>query len=185
MAANDPGTYVDTPGGRMTAVALFYWNGSAYVASSGGPRMINTPVASVGNGADTTEDTLQTFSIPAGTLRTVGDRLRIVAGGTYGATTDSKTVRIRIAGVAYAVLTATVAAAISWRSTLDVVKTGSNTQIGTALGGSHTVTAQSQNVVGSLTDTGALSLTVTGQNNTNSVAGSVVCNYLSVEYVPA
>src|SRR6185369_2057528 len=103
MALNDPGPYVDTPGGKMQAVALFYYNPttSTYVASSGGARMINTPVASVGNGADTTEDTLQTFSIPAATLRTVGDRLRIVAGGTYGATTDSKTVKVKIGGVIF------------------------------------------------------------------------------------
>jgi hypothetical protein len=35
-----------------------------------------------------------------------------------------------------------------------------------------------------LTDTGALSLTVTGQNTTNSVASSVVCNYLLAEALP-
>lgn len=31
-AANDPGTYVDTPGGRMAGAAQFYWNGTAWVA---------------------------------------------------------------------------------------------------------------------------------------------------------
>ena len=36
MALNDPATYVDTPGGRMQAVAPFAWNGSAWVAQSGG-----------------------------------------------------------------------------------------------------------------------------------------------------
>ena len=44
-------------------------------------RMLNPPVAPVGNGANITVDTLQTFIIPAGTLRVVGDRIRAVAGG--------------------------------------------------------------------------------------------------------
>lgn len=46
MAENSSGTYVDTPGGKMTAGAMFYWNGSAwtgtgtpgtYVPTLGGP----------------------------------------------------------------------------------------------------------------------------------------------------
>lgn len=151
-----------------------------------GPRSLFAPVASVGNGADTTEDTLQTLTIPAATLVNIGDRIRIVAGGTYGATTDSKTVKVKIgAAVIFATLTASIATAVSWRTTIDVVKTGANTQFGTSSSTSHQVVAQSQNVTGVMNDTGTLAVVVTGQNNTNSVAGSVVCNYLSVEYLPA
>ena len=58
MAANDPATYVDTPGGRMEAGVLCYWNGTAwagpvtpgpYVPSPGGP--IRCIAAFVWNGS--------------------------------------------------------------------------------------------------------------------------------------
>src|SRR6185369_8740398 len=102
MALNDPGPYVDTPGGKMQAVALFYYNGTAYVASSGGARNMSVPVSSVGNGADTSEDTLPTVVLAAGLLRSVCDRVRIVAGGTMGATTDTKNGRIKFGGTTVA-----------------------------------------------------------------------------------
>ena len=142
-------------------------------------------VASVGNGADLTEDTLQSFTIPSAQLRNMGDIIRVKAGGTMGATTDVKAARVRLAGSNVAQVTSAVAGGTSWAIEVDVQKTASNAQIltGWGLAQSTVVTALTAATV--LTDTGTIALTVTGQNTTNSVAGSITCRYLTVEYLPA
>jgi hypothetical protein len=171
-----------------TAIQKVGFNGTAPIVkptitgARGG--VLNTPVAAVGNGADTTEDTLQTFSVPANTLRNVGDRIRIVAGGTMAASTDSRIARIRLGALIYAQVTATIASTTTWRLECDVVKTANNAQMRTGVGLATSAGVTTINGADTLTDTGALSLTVTGQNTTNSVASSVVCNYLLAEALP-
>lgn len=139
---------------------------------------------SVGNGADLTEDTLASFTIAAGQLANVGDRLHVIASGTLGATTDSKTIRLKI-GTFTSAGSAATAASTHWRIELDAMKIGSNTQtvatwFGTNVGNNSTPVSS----LGTMTDTGTLALTVTGQNATSSVAGSITCRYLTVDYIP-
>ena len=161
----------------------FYIGAVGYTA--GLRKLLNPPVTSVGNGADLTEDTLQTFTIPAATLRNVGDILRVKAGGTMGGTTDVKAARVRIAGALMAQATGSVAGGTTWAIDVDVQKTGSNAQIVSGWGLVQSVSSGTASIATSLTDTGTLALTVTGQNTTNSVAGSITCRYLTVEYLPA
>jgi hypothetical protein len=153
--------------------------------TSGTRRLLNPPVTSVGNGADLTEDTLQSFTIPSAQLRNVGDIIRVKAGGTMGATTDVKAARVRMAGSNMAQVTSAVAGGTAWAIEVDVQKTGPSAQIlsGWGLAQSTVVTALTAATV--LTDTGTIALTVTGQNTTNPVAGSITCRYLTVEYLPA
>jgi hypothetical protein len=58
-----------------------------------------TSLSVIGNGADLTEDTLVTYSVPANTFVNVGDELRVVATGGFTGSTDVKTARIRIGGI--------------------------------------------------------------------------------------
>lgn len=145
--------------------------------------VLGTITASVGNGADLTEDTLQTFQVPAGQLANVGDRLHIVAGGTFGATTDSKTARVKFgSSSAIGAITGSTAGQTTWAITVDIVKSGSSTQSVSAFA-MHTNGSSGNNVTLNQTDTNQLAVTVTGQNATNSVAGSITCRYLTVDFI--
>ena len=140
-----------------------------------------------GNAADTTEDIMQTYTVPALTLANVGDILEIVAGGAFGGTTDAKTARLRIGGIAGSIVcapTGNSASQTRWAITAWVVKTGASTQSFTGLGAiSAAATGGSLNGTATLTDTATIQIVVTGQNATNSVVNSVTCQYLHVRYV--
>lgn len=156
--------------------------------SSGVATILCSTGASVGNGADTTEDIMQTCTVPAAQLANTGDRLHIVAAGTLGATTDTKSVKVRLGGIAGNIganLIATITGSTSWSVDLWVLKTGSNTQTviynGAVASASSPASARSSTTT--LTDTNTISIVVTGQNSTNSVAGSVTCQTLLVDYI--
>ena len=133
-------------------------------------------------------DTLQTFIIPAGTLRVVGDRIRAVAGGTFIGSTDNKFAAMRLgpAGTVYAQCnTGASATPNAWRIELEVVKTGPNAQTAIGLGTAFSVAQNVMLSVIALNDTIAITLSVTGQNLANPVANLIVCNYLAVESLPS
>ena len=138
----------------------------------------------VSSGADTTEDTLQSYSLPAGTLANVGDRIRITAGGSFAANTDAKTARVRFGPTQFQTAVSSNAANLNWQIVLEVQKTGANTQSTYSIGFTN---AQSPGVGGTtasaLTDTAAIAISATGQNSTNPTAGSVGCRYFVVEYL--
>lgn len=178
-------------GGTPTALNLVNATGlpGAGIASGKVPvarlptiNLFNTG-ASVGNGADTTEDTLQTFVIPAGQLANVGDRIVIEAGGALTGSADVKVVRLRFNGGSGAAITSNASTEVAWMCRLVMMKTGANTQASVITFGATTISAYNC-TTGALTDTSAITLTVTGQNNTNFVAGSITCRYLTVDYIP-
>lgn len=150
-------------------------------APAGFQRLYSTGV-SVGNGADLTEDTLQTYTLPAGALANVGDTVHIIAAGQYIGSTDTKTARVKFGGLTVPA-SGTVAGQVRWWSDLLVTKTGASTQSvatmsGTSASGGVTVISQATAV----TDTAAISIVVTGQNTTNSVSSSVTCQLLIVNF---
>ena len=142
---------------------------------------------SVGNGADLTEDVLQTYTLPANTLTNVGDILHIVAGGVFGGTSDSKTARIRFGGIAGAVLcgpTGVSAGATRWVIESWIVKTAAGAQSFTSLG--NTVNANTSGTTSGTTaldETTNLQIVATGQNTTNPAAGSITCQYFHVRLI--
>lgn len=140
----------------------------------------------VGNGADTTEDTLLTFNIPAGTLAAVGDRIRIFANGSFAASTDTKTARIRLTGTGSALqgISGVAAGNTAWSIYMEVQKTGASSQQQAsysivASGGVNVISAAL-----TLVDTAAIVLTVTGQNSTTATANTITVKYATVEYQP-
>jgi hypothetical protein len=143
---------------------------------------------SVGNGADTTEDVLQTYTLPVGIFSNIGDTILIQASGTLGATTDSKVMRIKAGGTAVSFTpTATLATQTQWRLQTAIQKRGSTLQtvdsIGSLSGGSGTTNTQSIQI--NANDTIAMIITITGQNSTSSVAGSITCQYATIDYIRA
>lgn len=188
------------PGGTVTGVYIgktnigtgstsSFFGGNIYSYSDPFQNLYTTG-ASVGNGADTTEDTLQTFSVPGNTLLATGDKLHIVAGGTFAATTDTKTVRLKFGGIGGTTISAPVGSAggqVFWAIDAYVSRTGSATFTRIALGRVLNNASDGTNVAaGAALDlTVAQTIIVTGQNSTSSSAGSIACAYLQVDLVKA
>ena len=61
---------------------------------------VQTSSAGVGNGADTTDDTLFTYTLPLNSLSTNGKSMRIRAWGKLAANANNKTVKLWFAGTA-------------------------------------------------------------------------------------
>jgi hypothetical protein len=160
------GAQTITPG-PQAVLRLLYWTGT-----------------SVGNAADTTENTLQSFTLPASTLLNAGDRVRIVAGGTMAASTDTKTARIKVGGQNLAAVAGTTAGGTSWRGEVELIKVSSNVQSVAAFSIVNNTGASIGSLGQTLTDTGTLAILITGQNSTNSVLGSITCRFVTVEYIP-
>jgi hypothetical protein len=185
----------------LTAVILSLLPGLAFaqspLAGPGAPpftkyKNFGGNVAGVsGNGTDLTEDPLTNcnLTIPAGILANVGDVVQITLGGSFGATTDTKTLRVRQTSIAGTVLSSTAATAVSairWGLVLKFIKTASNAQtvntissVGSgAFTGTNTITTAN-------TDSATIPIVVSGQNVTNSVASSVTCLFSQMEFFGA
>ena len=140
--------------------------------------------ASAGNGPDTTEDVLQSYSLPAGTLANVGDIVHIVAGGTFAATTDTKAVNLRFGGIAGVIGCNPSGASVAltrWAFEAWMVKTGTSTQSFISIGHCNGTTSGTSSNTSALNDTLPIQIVVTGRNSTNPVAGSVSAQYFTVE----
>jgi hypothetical protein len=150
-----------------------------------GNRLLYQTTAVVGNGADTTADVLQTYSVPANTLVNVGDRLFVRAGGSFVGGTDSKSVRLTWGGGVVGTVTGAAAAQLSWRIDSDIMKTASGVQTLSLI-----LSTNSNIVSGGVTsltrsDTAAIVVAVTGQNATTATASTITCSYFTVDYVAA
>lgn len=141
-------------------------------------------VAGVGNGADTSEDTLFTFSLPANTLSNVGQEVDIEAWGSVAATSATKVVKVYF-GAQLVTLTYTTTQTGNWRARLRVIKQASSVQLITgeadALGATTTrVLANITN--GAEVDTGAIVVKVTGTSSA-ATANLILANGMSVSVV--
>jgi hypothetical protein len=148
-------------------------------------RLLYQSSTLVGNGADITEDVLQSFNVIGGSLRTIGDRLIFRAGGNILGNPDLKRVSVRWGGNSIGNATYSGGSVQAWRVIGEILLTSVSTQ---------TVSLQFSSFIGSGQAGLALSnrpnqvdtvLDVTGQNESNPVASSITCRYFTVDYVAA
>jgi hypothetical protein len=175
------------PAGNFTAASFIGASAtiSGSVTSSGSRRTLYVTAVSVGNGADITEDTLQSFTIPAGLMANVGDIIHVVARGAPLNSADVKVVRLKLGGTNISALTLTPSSTQPWLLEAWITKTAANTQSTQVL---QTVATNNTTVArfpSGITDTASMALLLTGQNSTNPVAGSITCDFFDVEYCRA
>lgn len=148
-------------------------------------KVLYSTGVSVGNGADTTQDTLQTYTLPSGTMANVGDTIHIVVGGRVTASTDSKTATVQFGGQTVASTNVINSAVVSrWSMDVYIIKTGANAQSwfcivtiqGSANGGTSSGTI-------TVTDTSPITISSTGQNTTTATANSITSQGMIVEYI--
>lgn len=99
------------------------------VQFAGVPGSLKVNTTAVGNGADTSEDVLITYTSPAAILGTNGDRLEIEAFGTFAANTDTKEVKCYYGGTVIFDTTAAILNGGAWSIKARVVRTAAATQI--------------------------------------------------------
>lgn len=137
--------------------------------------------AGVGNGADTTEDTLFTFSLPANSLDIVGRTLFITAFGTFANNAHSKHARMYFGSEVVDSGANTTTGGIGWVLEMTVIKTGASAQQISSQLVAGTVHGGCTQQAGAETDTAAITLKVTGQTGTSS-ANDIVCNGFIVTF---
>jgi hypothetical protein len=154
--------------------------------SGGGTSMTTTGncfefAGSQGNGADTTEDTLATFTLPANALDQAKRGVYIYAWGSYANTPGTKAAKLYFGSTS---LAAATGQNLGWALEFAVLKSAANTQqisgqniVGTVHGG-VTNTANASN-----TDTAGIVIKVTGQNSTSSNANTIVLNGMYVQFM--
>jgi hypothetical protein len=138
--------------------------------------------AGIGNGADSTEDTLFTFSLPANSFDAVGRGLAFLAFGKLAANGDTKTTRARFGStIAYSSGGLTLSGG-SWFLSGSIWKTGSNTQMSAFQGQFGATIIAPQTEAGSETDSSPITIKVTGQSG-SSTASDVVANGMVLNFM--
>jgi hypothetical protein len=95
--------------------------------SGGGGNTLNVNMTAVGN-VTTGEDTLITYTMPADTLDTDGNGIRITAWGTTANNGDAKTLKMHFGGTVIGTYSLTISQAGVWFIDAQVYRTGSNAQ---------------------------------------------------------
>lgn len=145
--------------------------------------LLNAQTAAVATGTGTSEQVLQTYTMPANQLASAGQAVRVRCWGTTGATANNKTRKLYFG--ASVITTATEAAnAQNWVLELVVMRTGAATQSvsGTGLAGTGGVTPISYVNQGTDDLTAAVVIKCTGTDGT-SAAGDITANGMIVEQI--
>lgn len=168
----------DVAGDTFTGPVAVPVGGSAATENAGGVSSLQT--TSTGNGADTTEDVLQTYNLPANTFGASGAKLvRITATGHTAANADNKTVRLYFGSEVIATPTAATNNK-GWWLQLEVTRTGASTQRVTGCGQVDTTSVTPLSATGAETETAAITIKCTGQAGTGN-ANDILCDQMIVE----
>lgn len=141
---------------------------------------LKVDLTSTGNGADQTEDTLISYSIPANTMGANGVQgFRIKAGGTLATNGDNKQVKLYFGTISIATGVITDSNK-NWFLELEVWRSGTNTQVIFGCGQRDTTNITPTMTTGTEAETAAIVAKVTGQGTTANTASEVVAKFLTV-----
>lgn len=147
-------------------------------------------LAGIGNGADTTDDVLFTYTLPANSLDQANREVTINAYGHFAANSNNKRVKLWFGATVVADTGALVGAAANgfgWQLTALITKVGA--------GGTNTQKAQGQQMSGTThggctipanpteVESGGIVIKVTGSSYTSGVANDVLGEYMSTNFM--
>lgn len=140
--------------------------------------------AGIGNGADLTDDTLFTYSLPANALDADNRTIIVDAFGSFAANGNNKTVKLWFGtSVAFSsgVLTNNN---VGWSARLILCRTGASAQIGSGFGmAGSTPFPVPLPLVGTEVTTGAITIKTTGASPTTGAANDVKGYGMVVTYL--
>lgn len=161
----------------VDGIAVGAGTGSSTFSPEG---VIHVDVTGLGNGADTTEDVIATWSLPANTLTAGTKGLRVRAWFHCASNADNKTMKLYFGS---SVITTPTAATNNKNAylELDIYRTGSSTQsvFGRGLVDTTSVTPY-HNTSSAETDTAAITIKASGTAGTGN-ANDIVCDAFIVE----
>jgi hypothetical protein len=164
-----------------------------------GNASVQVSAAGLGNGADTTDDVLFTYALPANAMDAAGRQITVTAAGKFASTANNKRIKIW-----WGTTTQTVGAAVAggtliadsgvattngggWTATVQIQKygaNGSNTQIGTnaqvVAGATHLGTAAPTLLTAA--ENGVINITITGASPTTGAANDVVGQLFDIAF---
>ena len=153
--------------------------------NAGVAGMLNNQIADVGTTAVTTEETLQTFTLPANGLGTNGQAVKVTCNFTTGATANGKSVRLYFGTTKYGTL-AQASNAQTGKLQLVIVRTGAATQkvYGSGMAGTASITPVAEAYT-SATDslTAGVIIKCTGQNSAAPTANDIVVHGMLTEMI--
>lgn len=144
-------------------------------------------VAGVGNAADTTDDVLFTYTLPAGALDAAGRALTITAFGKFAANGNNKNVKIWFGASVVALTGVVTTNAGGWQLQAEVTKAG--------VAGANTQVAQGQNIVAAThggvnvpvapteVESGPIVIKVTGASSTTGAANDILGQFFQVNFM--
>lgn len=149
-----------------------------------GPGLLNAQTTSVGNAADATDDTLHTFSLPAGFLTAIGTNsgLRIQAWGTVAANGNDKRIRLLFGTTVISSGTVTINAK-NWYAQLTVLRSGLSTQSVVGNMDSDAAGIPTYYAAGAEDETAAITIKSTGSSLTTAAANDVLGKGFMVEVI--
>lgn len=149
-------------------------------------KVLSKNVTPVGNGADTTEDNLMTYTVPGGTLASNGQCVRVTASGIGVNTADATTVRAYFGSALLGTLELTASQVNSWRAVFEVFRTGASAQVTSCVIINGGVAQKLQTTANTGTETLAsdVVLKFTGQRASTATANSVQQLSMVVELLP-
>jgi len=154
-------------------------------ASSSKPVLLYSNGILAGTGADTTEDTMMSVTLPANTLVNVGDTLHVVVRGVAAANTDVKTTRIKFGpGQTIAITQNSATTTLAYYMESWITVTAVNAQTTASFAQNGTVASSSASSSVNLNMAAPITIALTGQNATNGTANSVQANLMLVELFP-
>lgn len=188
----------DTAGNQLSSQVVQGGSASGFV-HTGGNASVQVSAAGQGNGADTTDDVLFTYALPASALDAAGRQVTITAAGKFAANANNKRVKIW-----WGTTTQTVGSAVAggtliadsgvvttnaggWSASVQVSKygtSGSNTQIAT---NAQVVTGTTNlgttvPVALTATESGVINITVTGASSTTGSANDVLGQLFDIAF---
>jgi len=149
--------------------------------NSQAPGLVGAALTSTGNGADTTEDVLQTLSLTPNLLNVNGKGLRLKAFGNTANNTDTKTLKL-YHGTTVLSFTLNASSGANWYAEMSIFRTGAATQVaaGIAMHGTTLITPAAAS--GTDTLSGQLTAKVTGQASVAN-ANDIVCTLAYLEII--
>lgn len=137
----------------------------------------------VGNGADTTNDVLFSYAMPANSFDVNGRGVKIRAFGFYAANGNDKRVRLTFGGVELFTSGVVTFNAGWWRIDVELYRDGANTQLGSSWMTTKDTVIGPVTVLTGVTDTAAITIAVTGASPTTGAASDVNACGLIVEFM--
>lgn len=144
--------------------------------------LINSQTNNVGTGADTTEDTLHTYNLPANSLSANGKGIRIYGWGTTAANANAKTLKVYFGSLALTIASAVAANPKPWNFELEIRRVGVGSQTYCLTGQFNGAIVATQVGTASQDETTDLTLKTTGTNGTASANDLTEANF-TVEFL--